>query len=359
MKKLLISILILAVTIPVFSYAISMPNVQNSAFLSCEETEAVQGEKVVLSLNLDLIKYDNFEFTLTADEGIENVSLEEKNINIETDSDGLKLTANKADINVKQFGLYYQIPEEARVGTEINLIGTLKENKSETVENEEVEEEKIEATDKQEEAKREEVIDEADMKVEEQSKSEDSKKEQATEKESIQNLVENKEENVVEEVTITITVVEKKEENKQETLEKDTLTKEPNENNKTNTEALKTEQSVVAGMQTVQTKTVSSNIQSSTATTNTYNGESNNYLETLEVDGQSFYPAYTKTNTTYFLEVENTVTELDITAEAEDYSAKVRIYGNTELKVGENKVLISVTAENGEVKTYRIYVTRK
>ena len=107
----------------------------------------------------------------------------------------------------------------------------------------------------------------------------------------------------------------------------------------------------------MQTKTITSNL-AGNQETNTYNGESNNYLSTLEIINLNIIPQFSKTNTTYFINVENNVTQININAQAEDESATVNIYGNDNLQEGENKVLISVTAENGEVKTYRIYVTK-
>ena len=47
---------------------------------------------------------------------------------------------------------------------------------------------------------------------------------------------------------------------------------------------------------------------------------------------------------------------LTVTADAQ---GKVTISGNTNLKVGINKVLITVTSESGLIRNYRIYVTRK
>lgn len=44
------------------------------------------------------------------------------------------------------------------------------------------------------------------------------------------------------------------------------------------------------------------------------------------------------------------------TAEVSD--AIVTIYGNTDLQDGKNKIIISVTAVDGSVRNYRIYVTK-
>ena len=70
-------------------------------------------------------------------------------------------------------------------------------------------------------------------------------------------------------------------------------------------------------------------------------------------------PAFHKTDTTYFLTVGADVDEISVTAKAEDKKAIAVVTGNTDLKPGLNKVLISVTAENDDVRSYRIYVTKE
>jgi hypothetical protein len=88
--------------------------------------------------------------------------------------------------------------------------------------------------------------------------------------------------------------------------------------------------------------------------TATYNGSNNNYLASLEIDGVELTSDFNKEKSTYFATVEGLET-ITVTANAEDSSSKVVITG-TDLKSGENKVLISVTAENGEVRYYRIFI---
>ena len=90
----------------------------------------------------------------------------------------------------------------------------------------------------------------------------------------------------------------------------------------------------------------------------TYNGSNNNYLSNLKVENYELNEEFSKENSTYFVSVENDVEEVDITAEAEDSNAYISVYGNENLKTGTNKVLIFVTAEDGSVRTYRIFVTK-
>ena len=96
-----------------------------------------------------------------------------------------------------------------------------------------------------------------------------------------------------------------------------------------------------------------------TTQTVTYKGSRNNYLTNITVTGYEITPEFKKTNNTYFLTVGNDITSITVSTTKDDSSSVVSISGNTNLKVGLNKVLISVLAKNGDVRYYRIYVTRE
>lgn len=313
MNKLLIMFLIIAMTIPIISYAINLPTEEQAqVFLSCDKKEATKGEKVILSINLDLINYENFEFTLTSTTNLDNISTEQDNIDITTTNNSFKFIANRSELNINQIALYYQIPEEIEVGTKIELIGVVKEY----IDNEQLEETETEAQ--------------------------------------------------IQKVTITITVIENKEESNDENQNEKPNLSQNNQNNKEESVDGKVNIQQTNDERTTQSKTVTTQVQtksgvsnlSVSAETNTYNGESNNYLSTLKIQDVDMNPQFAKTNTTYFIGVANNLTEIQITAKAEDENATVNIYGNDNLQLGENKILISVTAENGDVKIYRIYVTK-
>lgn len=89
-----------------------------------------------------------------------------------------------------------------------------------------------------------------------------------------------------------------------------------------------------------------------------YNGSNNNYLSKLSIKGYKLDKEFCKDNNTYFVNVDSNVSSINISAKKEDTTAEVCIYGNENLKEGINKILINVTAENGNVRTYRIYVTK-
>jgi len=88
-----------------------------------------------------------------------------------------------------------------------------------------------------------------------------------------------------------------------------------------------------------------------------YPKSSNNNLKSLEIEGYEI--EFNKDTLEYEITVKSNVSELDITAKAEDNSARVNIYGNSEFEEGENTVTIVVTAEDGSEKEYKITVNKK
>ena len=91
----------------------------------------------------------------------------------------------------------------------------------------------------------------------------------------------------------------------------------------------------------------------------TYPGSDNNYLKSLSVSNYSFNRKFSKDGLTYFVTVKNNVKSLKITAKAEGSKSKVSITGNSNFTTGVNKVLITVTAESGLTRQYRIYVIKE
>ncbi len=93
--------------------------------------------------------------------------------------------------------------------------------------------------------------------------------------------------------------------------------------------------------------------------TNVYQGSQNNYLKELVVSGYELKNNFQKTTSTYFLDVGSEVQNLSISATPENSASVVTVYGNSNLKTGKNKILITVTAEDGTTRNYRVYVTKK
>lgn len=97
---------------------------------------------------------------------------------------------------------------------------------------------------------------------------------------------------------------------------------------------------------------------SSLTQTNTYQGSQNNYLQSLSISNVEFKNEFKKTTSDYFATVDSSVTSVTVNAVAEDSSAIVTVYGNTDLQSGKNKIIVSVTADDGSVRNYKIYVTK-
>ena len=81
-------------------------------------------------------------------------------------------------------------------------------------------------------------------------------------------------------------------------------------------------------------------------------------LKTLVVEGQTLSPEFSKTTTSYTIQIANEITNLEVKAEAEDEKATVSVKGNENLQQGENTITVSVSSEDGTVKIYEIKVER-
>lgn len=103
-------------------------------------------------------------------------------------------------------------------------------------------------------------------------------------------------------------------------------------------------------------KTSSSNKNTSSKNTNNKDNSksSDNSLKSLSVEGQNI--SFNKDTTTYNLSVGNDVKKIKINAEANNSKATVTGTGEKDVKEGDNKFDVIVTAENGDTKTYTINV---
>lgn len=81
-------------------------------------------------------------------------------------------------------------------------------------------------------------------------------------------------------------------------------------------------------------------------------------LKSLSVGGYSLTPSFNKNINEYSINVSYEVTSIDVFGKVNYNKASVYVEGNTNLKVGLNTVNIVVTAEDGTVNTYKIYVNR-
>ena len=86
---------------------------------------------------------------------------------------------------------------------------------------------------------------------------------------------------------------------------------------------------------------------------------SNNNLSSQTIEDYNLDKEFKKEVTEYSVVVENDVKKIKINAQLDDSSAKVEGTGEVEVKEGNNKIEIKVTAEDGSTKTYVINVTVK
>lgn len=89
------------------------------------------------------------------------------------------------------------------------------------------------------------------------------------------------------------------------------------------------------------------------------NTNPNNYLATLEIEGQQLTPVFNPETLTYDLTVPKKIKKANISATAIASTSKVEGTGTVKLARGENVVNITCTAENGAVRTYTIYIVRQ
>lgn len=85
---------------------------------------------------------------------------------------------------------------------------------------------------------------------------------------------------------------------------------------------------------------------------------SDNTLKSLQISPGTLSPAFSAGTTTYTATVGKDVDELVVSATANDDKAKVSVSGRR-MDPGKNTTRITVTAENGDTRTYIIYTTKE
>ena len=87
------------------------------------------------------------------------------------------------------------------------------------------------------------------------------------------------------------------------------------------------------------------------------NLSNNNNLSSLEIDGVNL--DFNKDMLNYTISVANNIESLNIKYQTEDPKATVTVEKPDSLKIGLNNIIVKVVAENGEVKSYNLAVTRE
>ena len=329
-----ISILLLLIIVGInISYASRSQNEKD--FLKVNKEEISPEETLEITFDIASLEYNKFKISLNSNIDVKDVYTQNnENITIEDKDDAIILEIDKEKINLNQITLYYPISKDIKIGTKIQLTAKIIVNNEMKVENE--------------------------ITIE----TENGKNTTNTE-----NIGDENNEEIVKEITKIITVVEKNNENKEEENTNISNDKKPenkqemsNEEKSNSKQEQKNRNEKTSNNIENQKISVSGSAKSSLSGTSvntenqeTYNGSNNNYLEKLEVEGKELNTSFNKENDTYFIDINNTNT-INVTAIAEDSTAKVYITGNDNIESGNNKILISVTAENGDVRYYRIFV---
>lgn len=106
-----------------------------------------------------------------------------------------------------------------------------------------------------------------------------------------------------------------------------------------------------------QTKYVSRDLITETKPEEKEEKSNNTNLQTLAIEGVELTPTFSANVTEYTIKLTNYKEQsLKINAEAEDSKSTVKVEGNEEIKIGENVISITVTAEDGTTKVYKVTV---
>ena len=336
MKKNILCILITIILFIVCSIQeiVNATNQNKNDFFTSNKTEVTLGEIVELTLDIEKIEYDSFNFVLFSDTpSIKMEDVYTENVETTVEEDELNIYIDKSKIELNKIILYYKVPEDLVIGDTIILKAKKEEKQGNVVESNNT----IEQTNMINNELASNETQEIEIKltiVKENIDKDDIINNEQTDQET--NTNQSKED-------INI--------DNNELIEKNTI-----DNNKTNlVEDIQSENNNIKNNDSNM-----NNSQNSDKITQSiqYNGSDNNYLKSLTIEGEDFYNEFSKENTTYFLSVGENIDEIEVSAEAEDDNATICIYGNTSLQEGSNKILINVTAENGNVRTYRFFVTK-
>lgn len=320
----------------------------DSGFFNTNKNEINQGETLEMTLNISKIKYDKFDFKLSSNLDTKNIIINE-NVKVENYNNDISINIDKSKTKLDKITFYYKVPEDTQVDTKIELVAQIiveVEKKSKQDINDE-----NKVTDKKNTTNNTITQTQTEYEIVENKKIEikivDNKKNNNQVKPNEQNN--NDKSNITSEKT-------------KETKEKQDINLSSNETKIVEETNVSTNKSMPSSKTQSSTFSMSSTNFSSSGSsqveTAVYNGSNNNYLSNIEIEGESLNTAFNKEKTTYFIETTGK-TELNVNVEKEDGTSKVYITGNDNLKTGDNKILISVTAQNGDVRYYRVFVTNK
>ena len=337
MASVIMIIIILGIQV---SYAISGSST-GRGFFTVNSEEIAQKDTLKITFDLNKIEYENFKIVLNSN--INNNELyTNDNVTINEESNAVVINIDKTKLKLNKIDMCYVVPEDAQINSKIQLSAKVIAE----VEEESQDDEGNVITTKQEKvvlqgSQSVTIIENKENENNESTKPDDAKPES---EENISKKPDNKDNN---------------EENNKENGNKSQDSKKQEQFPSANSNSKKTSTNINKSsfnMSLVSTSMMTGSSQIGTnIETVTYNGSNNNYLKKLKIKGISLNTKFNKENSNYFVKVTDT-SSIKVTATAEDSSAKVVITGNDTIKKGTNKILIAVTAENGDTRYYRIFV---
>ena len=301
MKKYLIILFILSLLVTTFkTYYVEADEDDNIITIN---SEVYLNSTIDINIDINKIEYNKFIFKLVSNNTLNNVELSsEENIDLNVTNDSLSFEYDKENSNLTSLILKYNLPLDSKIGDTITYnISIINADNEEEL-----------------------ITFEKEIKIVEQ------KQDSKTNTQSNSNNQNNKP---------TTGNQPNNQNNKQ------------NMNNRTNNGTSTTSQNK-SQVQTKQTNNQTAN----NIVQVTYNGSDNNYLKSLSISGYKLNKTFSKDNSTYFVTVPDNTKKLTIKATADNSNSIVKINGNDKLSSGLNKILITVYAENGNTRVYRIYV---
>lgn len=349
-KKIFFSVL-LVIMISTYVFANTMINqpVENS-IVSASSNQVNVGSEFYLILNLSNISFTKFKVDIinTASLPIDEVTSEVASLS--TNNVATTFSVDKSVISLDKLGVVFTAPNEpSKIKFEVTI--TSLDTTVETLKAD-LEVKNGELSDYEEELK---IVTSVDDMTKINGLIEAKKNEISELENQILNF---KAETIKTELTVD--VIEQQNNMEKEEFDKEELEKEFEKEFEKELDKSKKEMNEMSEkMQNLQMNLDDAQSTISSLTKNvTYQGSQNNYLESLSITGYDFDSSFKKTTDTYFATVDKTTEKVTVNAIAEDSSAIVTIYGNTNLQEGKNKVLITVTADDGSTRTYKIYITK-
>lgn len=320
MKKrfLIIIILILLLFTFNFSYAESENLEEDSNVFWVKNTSVTIDEKIEMEIDINKIEYEKSIVEITSTTEMEEILVkDDQGLELEKDNEKVIIEINKNNIMLDKIILSYKLPKNLKV--EDTIIIKANVVNLEAPEEEQNYSETITIVEKQED---------------------ESKKEKNENTAEVENT--------------------KKSDTVKEEKSSDNAKQSENNQEKTSVSSSILKAAAYSAI-TSKTGTFVSNSSSSKSSSKeenvTYKGSNNNYLSSLNFEGYELNRKFSKENDTYFLTVNSDISFINLTAEAEDNKATIKVYGNEDLQKN-NKILITVTAENGNTRNYRIYLNK-